>query len=170
MELDEDSLIGIEGNGLKVFFDVMDRSRLVLSAGALGMMRRLYEESMRFSTERKSGNRQIYDYQYIQDHLVSMAMDIEISSLLIYNAALLLKNGKQSSMESAMAKLYSSEALKRNAIRAAEIMGGYGYISGTPVDMIYRDAHATSLGLGSSEAMKITIFNYLKKFSGKGSI
>jgi alkylation response protein AidB-like acyl-CoA dehydrogenase len=170
MELDEDSLIGIEGNGLKVFFDVMDRSRLVLSAGALGMMRRLYEESMRFSTERKSGNRQIYDYQYIQDHLVSMAMDIEISSLLIYNAALLLKNGKQSSMESAMAKLYSSEALKRNAIRAAEIMGGYGYISGTPVDLIYRDAHATSLGLGSSEAMKITIFNYLKKFSGKGSI
>jgi alkylation response protein AidB-like acyl-CoA dehydrogenase len=168
LELDDGSLIGKEGNGLKVFFDVMDRSRLVLSAGALGMMRRLYEESIKFSMERKSGNRPISEYQYIQDYIVSMAMDIEISSLLIYNAAFLAKNNRQFSMESAMAKLYTTESLKKNAMHAAEIMGGYGYIFGTAVDRIYRDSHASTLGLGSSEAMKITIFNYIKKISGRG--
>jgi len=161
--VEEKNLIGMEGQGIKIFLKVLERSRLILSAGSLGSLQRIYEESLKFSTNRKSGGIPIMEYQFIQYYLTEMIKDIEASRLLIYNAGILLEKGLPFGMESTVAKLYVTEALVKNAGNAVQIMGGYGYTRGTVIERLARDAHASTFGLGSSEAMRIILTKYMKK-------
>lgn len=142
---------------------MLERSRLILSAGSLGSLERIYEESLKFSANRKSGGIPIMEYQFIQYYLTEMIKDIEASKLLIYNAGFLLEKGLPFGMESTIAKLYVTEALVKNASNAVQIMGGYGYTRGTVIERFARDAHASTFGLGSSEAMRIILTRYMKK-------
>ncbi|MGC8662929.1 MAG: acyl-CoA dehydrogenase family protein [Thermoplasmata archaeon] len=163
MPVDEKDMIGMEGQGFKIFATVLERSRLVLAVGSLGTLQRIYDESLKFSNNRKSSGYPIINYQFIQYYLSEMLKDIEASRLLIYNAAMLMEKGMPFGLESTVAKLYVTEALVKNATNAVQVMGGYGYTRGTVVERLYRDAHAATLGLGSSEAMRILLSRYMKK-------
>lgn len=161
--VEEKNLIGKEGQGIQIFLKVLERSRLILSAGSLGSLQRIYEESLKFSANRRSGGIPIMEYQFIQYYLTEMIKDIEASRLLIYNAGILLEKGLPFGMESTVAKLYVTDALVKNASNAVQIMGGYGYTQGTVIERLARDAHASTFGLGSSEAMRIILTRYMKK-------
>ncbi|MDP8012282.1 MAG: acyl-CoA dehydrogenase family protein [Thermoplasmata archaeon] len=163
MPVDEKDMIGKEGQGVKIFSSVLERSRLILSAGSLGSMERLYEESLKFANNRKSLGAPLLNYQFIQYYLSEMLKDIEASRLLIYNAAMLMEKGLPFGLESTLAKLYVTEALVKNANNAVQIMGGYGYTKGTVVERLARDSHAATFGLGSSEAMRMLLTRYMKK-------
>ncbi len=163
MPVDEKDMIGKEGQGVKIFSSVLERSRLILSAGSLGSMERLYEESLKFANNRKSLEAPLLNYQFIQYYLSEMLKDIEASRLLIYNAAMLMEKGLPFGLESTLAKLYVTEALVKNANNAVQIMGGYGYTKGTVVERLARDSHAATFGLGSSEAMRMLLTRYMKK-------
>jgi len=161
--VDEKDIIGREGQGIKIFLTVLERSRLVLSAGSLGSLQRIYEESVKFSNNRKSAGSPIINYQFIQYYLTEMLKDLEAARLLLYNAAMLLERGMPIGLESTVAKLYTTEALVKNSNNAVQLMGGYGYTQGTVIERLARDAHAATFGLGSSEAMRILLTRYMKK-------
>ncbi|MGC8497813.1 MAG: acyl-CoA dehydrogenase family protein [Thermoplasmata archaeon] len=152
-----ESIIGSENMGFKIFSTVLERARVTLSAGSLGMMQRLYEESVRFAKNRKSGGLPILSYQYIQNYVSDMLTDLEASRLLVYNTAMLMDMKKPISIESTATKLFVTEALMKSVENSLHVSGGFGYMCGTVIERFARDAHASTLGLGSSEAMRIIL-------------
>ena len=60
-------------------------------------------------------------------------------------------------MESAMAKLYASEAAGRIASKALQIHGGVGYFKPSAVERIYRDQRVTEIYEGTSEIQRLVI-------------
>ncbi len=157
-----ENIIGKENEGIKVAMTIFDRGRVYTSAIALGLLQRVFEESLRFARSRKSMEKEIIEYQYIQGYLTDMLMDLEASRLMVYNTALLLDRKESAGMNAAATKLFVSEALLKHVKNAVEILGGYGYTRGTVVERIAREAHATSLGLGTSEAMKLVLIKYIR--------
>jgi alkylation response protein AidB-like acyl-CoA dehydrogenase len=75
----------------------------------------------------------------IQKKLVDMAVSFDAGRFLTYRAAWLLDRGRSVTKESAMAKLFASEAAVQIANEALQIHGGYGFIKDYPVEKFYRD-------------------------------
>ncbi len=69
-----------------------------------------------------------------------MAVDVEASRLMTYNAARLRDAGLPFVTEAAMAKYFASQVAERVASRAVEVLGGVGFTKDFPVEKLYRDA------------------------------
>ena len=65
--------------------------------------------------------------------------------------------------ESAMAKLFASEAAVSIANEAVQIHGGYGFIKDYPVEKFYRDVKLCTIGEGTSEIQRLVIARQLLK-------
>jgi len=65
--------------------------------------------------------------------------------------------------ESAMAKLFASEAAVEIANEAVQIHGGYGFIKDYPVEKFYRDVKLCTIGEGTSEIQRLVIARQLLK-------
>ena len=162
MPVDEKNVIGKENEGIKVALSTLEKGRVNISSLALGMLQRVYEESVKFASTRKSMDQPIINYQYIQQYLTDMLKDLEASRLMVYNTAMLIDQNQNVGMNAAATKLFVSEALMNHVVKAVEILGGYGYTRGTVIERLFRDAHNTTISLGTSEAMRIVLSKYLK--------
>src|SRR5437764_584359 len=80
---------------------------------------------------------------------------------LTYRAAWLLDRGRRVTKESAMAKLFASEAAVQIANEALQIHGGYGFIKDYPVEKFYRDIKLCTIGEGTSEIQTLVIARQL---------
>jgi acyl-CoA dehydrogenase len=86
--------------------------------------------------------------------LADMATRTEAARLLTYRAAVLADEGRVTSQDTSMAKLFASETLAFVADSALQIQGGSGYITDNPVGRFYRDARITRIYEGTSEIQR----------------
>lgn len=161
--LPESNLLGKEGEGFIDSLRILDGGRVSISALSIGMAQGAYDAALKYSKIRKQFGRPISEFQAIQNKLVDMATAIDASRLLTYRAATMLDQGKRVTRESAMAKLFSSEAAVRIADEAVQIHGGYGFIKDYPVEKFYRDVKLCTIGEGTSEIQRLVIARQLLK-------
>jgi alkylation response protein AidB-like acyl-CoA dehydrogenase len=153
-----ENLLGEEGRGFRVALEAIDESRVAIAAQALGTARAAFDTAVDYAKERKQYGTEIARLQAIQWMLADMAMDIETSKLLIYEASWLThKQGKSPLKEAAMSKVYASEAAHRVCHKAIQIFGGYGYTKDFPVERYYRDQRLLEIYEGTSEMQRWTI-------------
>ena len=86
---------------------------------------------------------------------------IEAARLLTFRAAAMKDEGKRTTLEAAMAKLYSSEIAVRAAEDGVQIHGGYGFIKDYPAEKFFRDVKLTTIGEGTSEIQRLVIARQL---------
>jgi alkylation response protein AidB-like acyl-CoA dehydrogenase len=156
-------LLGKPGEGFVDSLKTLDGGRISIGALALGMAQGAYDAALQYSKVRKQFSRPISEFQAIQHKLVDMATDIDAARLLLYRAAWMLDQGKRVTRESAMAKLFASEAAVRIANEAVQIHGGYGFIKDYPVEKFYRDVKLCTIGEGTSEIQRLVIARQLLK-------
>jgi len=142
---------------------ILDGGRVSIAALSIGMAQGAYDAALKYSKQRKQFNRPISEFQAIQHKLVDMATQIDASRLLTYRAATMLDVGKRVTRESAMAKLFASEAAVSIANEAVQIHGGYGFIKDYPVEKFYRDVKLCTIGEGTSEIQRLVIARQLLK-------
>jgi alkylation response protein AidB-like acyl-CoA dehydrogenase len=156
-------LLGKRGEGFVDSLKTLDGGRISIAALALGMAQGAYDAALKYSKLRKQFSRPISEFQAIQHKLVDMATDIDAARLLIYRAAHMLDQGRRVTRESAMAKLFASEAAVRIANEAVQIYGGYGFIKDYPDEKFYRDVKLCTIGEGTSEIQRLVIARQLLK-------
>jgi alkylation response protein AidB-like acyl-CoA dehydrogenase len=156
-------LLGKEGEGFVDSLRILDGGRVSIAALSIGIAQGAYDAALNYAKLRKQFGRPISEFQAIQNKLVDMATTIDASRLLTYRAATMLDQGKRVTRESAMAKLFSSEAAVRVADEAVQIHGGYGFIKDYPVEKFYRDVKLCTIGEGTSEIQRLVIARQLLK-------
>jgi alkylation response protein AidB-like acyl-CoA dehydrogenase len=156
-------LLGKRGEGFVDSLKVLDGGRISIAALSIGMAQGAYDAALRYSKLRRQFSRPISEFQAIQYKLVDMATSIDAARLLNYRAASMLDAGKRVTKESAMAKLFASEAAVCVANEAVQIHGGYGFIKDYPVEKFYRDVKLCTIGEGTSEIQRLVIARQLLK-------
>src|SRR5437588_307830 len=156
-------LLGREGEGFVDSLKVLDGGRVSIAALSIGMAQGAYDAALHYSKQRQQFGRPISEFQAIQHKLVDMATAIDASRLLTYRAAAMINQGKRVTRESAMAKLFASEAAVSIANEAVQIHGGYGFIKDYPVEKFYRDVKLCTIGEGTSEIQRLVIARQLLK-------
>ena len=139
----EENLLGAEGQGFKIAMMTLDGGRIGIAAQALGIAQAALDESIRYAKERVQFGKPIGGFQAIQWMIANMATEVDAARLLVYRAAWCYQQGLPYSSQAAMAKLFASETASRQTDRAVQIHGGIGYIKGTKVERLYRDAKIT---------------------------
>ena len=160
-EIPSEQLLGEEGQGFVNTMQVLDAGRIGIAALSVGLAQGAYEAALRYAQERKAFGKTISAFQAIQWKLVDTATRIESARLLTYRAAYLKDAGRQTTLESAMAKLYASEIAVKAADDCVQIHGGYGFVKDYPAEKYFRDVKLTTIGEGTSEIQRLVIARQL---------
>ena len=161
--LPDTQLLGREGEGFVDSLKVLDGGRISIAALSVGTAQGAYEIALRYSQQRRQFGRPISEFQAIQFKLADMATEIDAARLLTLRAAARKDQGRRVTKESAIAKLYASEAAVRVCDQAVQVLGGYGFIKEYRVEKFYRDVKLCTIGEGTSEIQRLVIARQLLK-------
>ena len=162
-EISADNLLGQEGQGFVDAMKVLDGGRISIAALGLGMAQGAYEAALNYSKERKQFGQPISQFQAIAFKLADLATEIDAARLLTYRAATMKDAGMKTTLESSMAKLYTSEVAVKCANEGVQIHGGYGFIKDYPAEKFYRDVKLCTIGEGTSEIQRLVIARQILK-------
>ncbi len=161
LRIPAENLLGKEGEGFKEFMITLDGGRISIGAMALGIAQGALDKAVPRAKERIQFGRPIGDFQAVQWKLSDMVVAVEASRQLVYQAARLKDAGQSYTRESAMAKLYASEAAEFVTHQAMQIWGGRGYLEDHPLERYYRDVRLCEIGEGTSEIQRLVIARQL---------
>ncbi len=153
----KENVLGEVGKGYKVSIETLNEGRIGIAAQMLGIAQGAYEAALKYTAEREQFGSSLNSFQVVQFQLAEMAVEIEATRLLVYNAARLKDAGRPFLKEAAMAKLYSSRCAEAVSSKAIELFGGYGYVKDYPVEKFWRDSKIGSIYEGTSNMQLQTI-------------
>jgi butyryl-CoA dehydrogenase len=151
------AMLGAPGEGFKVAMSALDRGRLGVAAGAMGVAQACLDASVAFTKERRQFSQRIADFEMVQATLADMAADVQAARLLTYHAAWAKDRGLPATKAASIAKLFATEAAVRAASEAVLLHGNRGYSNEYPVERYYRDIKGLQIYEGTSHIQRIII-------------
>jgi len=160
-----ENLLGKEGDGFKIAMQTLDKTRIPVAAGSVGVARRALEEATKYAKAREAFGRPIAEFQAIQFKLAEMLMGLETARAYTYYAAWLvdthLDTHQPHSHAAAIAKAYASEMAFEAANQAIQIHGGFGYMHEYPVEKLLRDVKLNQIYEGTNEIQRLIIARHI---------
>lgn len=157
VRLPADALLGPRGGGLRAALAGLDKVRLHLAALCAGTAERLLEEGVRHAERRRQFGKRLHEHQAVAALLADSATDALAARCMALELARKRDRGELAAGEAAAAKLFATEALGRVADRILQVHGGEGYMEGSAVERLYRDARLFRILDGTSEVQRIVV-------------
>ncbi|PWJ26524.1 isovaleryl-CoA dehydrogenase [Branchiibius hedensis] len=154
---------GTEGQGFSQMMRGLEIGRIQVASRALGVGQAALEDAVRYTQERASFGKQIWQHQSVGNLLADMATQLMAARQLVQYAARRYETGQRADMEAGMAKLFASETAMKVALDAIRVHGGYGYSTEFDVERYFRDAPLMIVGEGTNEIQRGVIARQLVK-------
>jgi alkylation response protein AidB-like acyl-CoA dehydrogenase len=151
------AMLGGRGEGFRIAMSALDRGRLGVAAGAVGVAQACLDACSEYTSGRKQFGQRLADFQMVQAALADMAADVQAARLLTYHAAWTKDQGAPSTRATSMAKLFATEAALKAASEAVLLHGNRGYSNEYPVERYYRDIKGLQIYEGTSHIQRIII-------------
>jgi len=153
--------LGQEGEGFKAALVNIDGARICAAATGLGLAQAALNCAVEYSKQRVAFGAPLATFQGLQFMMADMAVEVEASRLLTYQAAGLRDNGEPAIYAASMAKLYATDVGMKVTTDALQILGGYGYTKDFPVERYFREAKAAQIAEGTNQIQRIVIARQL---------
>jgi len=157
VEVPADHLLGEENKGFKLAMMTLDRTRPGVSALAVGIGQAAFEFASDYAKERVQFGVPIAMHQAVAFMIADMATKIEAARLLVWEAAVLMDQGKRNTLVASHAKRFAADSAMEIAVDAVQVYGGYGFIKEYPVEKLMRDAKIMQLYEGTSQIQRLVI-------------
>ncbi len=146
------NLLGEPGDGLKILFASLNKSRPSVAAHALGIARAAFGDMVAYMNERKQSGRRIAEFQGNQFSLADLATDLAMAEVWLDYVCDLVESGASDfGLQASMAKMRGSDLAMRIATEAVQMHGGYGYVRDFRVERLMRDAKITQIWEGTNQ-------------------
>lgn len=157
IELPDDALLGEAGRGFHMMMSVLDKGRIGIGALAVGILEAALSASVDYAQTRKQFGNPIAEFQAVQWMLADLAKATHASRLMVRDAAQRIDAGQRATVQCSMAKCFAGDAAVEHTANAVQIHGGIGYIRGTEVERLYRDAKITQIYEGTNQIQRMII-------------
>ncbi|WP_193086957.1 acyl-CoA dehydrogenase family protein [Advenella sp. FME57] len=147
----DSAVLGQIGMGMKHIQLRLEPARLSHCMRFIGRARRALEVAQDYVQTRDAFGNRLSDLQQIQAMIADSHIDLHASRLMTRECATLMDQHTSVKNESAMTKIFVSEAVGRVADRCVQMMGALGVSDDTIVSCIWREARPFRIYDGANE-------------------
>jgi alkylation response protein AidB-like acyl-CoA dehydrogenase len=167
VRVEADQVLGEIDEGFAVAMDTLDLFRPSVGAFAVGMAQAALDAAVEYTQEREAFGRPLSHFQAVSHQLAEVATEIEAARLLVREAATKYDSGiRPVRKDSAMAKLFATEAAQRAVDVAIQVHGARALETGHLLEHLYREVRAPRIYEGASEVQREIIARELFKEAG----
>ena len=148
-------VVGPVGAGWAINRNVLNFSRPVVGAIALGIARGAFERTLEFCRSAEMAGRPLMSYQDVQLRLADMLIELQAARSTIWHA---VRYARPFQTAGAVAKVVGSDTAWRVCNRAMELLGNHGTIHSTGVEKAARDARLTQIYEGTNQINRLAVF------------
>jgi citronellyl-CoA dehydrogenase len=163
------NLIGQENMGFIYQMEQFQNERLFSAANVLKGLEDIIQETIEYTSTRKTFGQPIVNNQAIQFRLVELSTEIELLRSLVYRCTDEFVAGKDITYLASMAKLKAGRLAREVSDTCLQYWGGMGYMWESRVARAYRDYRLLSIGAGADEIM-INIISKMRSFTVKPAV
>jgi acyl-CoA dehydrogenase family protein 9 len=158
MRVPASNVLGPLGKGLKVALTVLDFGRTTFGASCTGLAKVCLAAASRHAAHRRQFGRPLADLELIKKKIAYLAATAYAMEATTYQTAALIDRGAEDYMlETAILKVFSTEAIWQGVYETLQVYGGQGYFSNEPYERMMRDARINTIGEGANEVLKAFI-------------
>jgi acyl-CoA dehydrogenase family protein 9 len=154
MPVPASNILGPVGKGLRVALTVLDFGRTTFGASCTGMAKFCLAAATRHALARKQFGRPLADLDLVKKKLAYLAATAYAMEATTYETAALIDRGVEDYMlETAILKVFATDALWQGVYETLQVFGGQGYFTDEPYERIMRDARINTIGEGANEVL-----------------
>jgi len=153
----EDAVLGEIGRGFEYAQQRLEPARVSHCMRFIGRAARAIEIAQDYARERQSFGQALALHQQVQAMVADAHIDLYAARLMTWHVAAMMDAGESVKHESAMAKVFVSEAVNRVADRAVQITGALGISEDTPISLIARELRPFRIYDGANELHRATL-------------
>jgi acyl-CoA dehydrogenase len=148
-----ENVLGAEGRGFYAIMSNFQNERLVLGAMAMGEAQAALDLTLDYVRTRKAFGAPLIEKQAIRQRLAMLSAKVEAGRQLVYATAWRDAQGGNVVKEVSMVKAYCGELVNEVMYACLQFHGGTGYMHGTAIERMTRDARVQTIGGGATEVM-----------------
>ncbi len=163
VKVPQENVLGEVGKGFQILQQNIGFGKISICATALGRAQGALEESIKYAKERTQRGKPIANFPTLQARIADMAAKTEAIRALVYRLGYLASQAKTSeermalAKQSALTKLFATEACMDVVRDAMQVHGSYGIMKGYRVEVLYRDAIISELIEGVKDVQRVII-------------
>jgi len=148
-----ENLLGEEGGGFYAIMKNFQNERLVLAAQAMGEAAKAIELTLAYCQERSAFGKSLWQQPVIRNRLSMLAARVEAARAFVYETAWKAAQGADMVREVSMLKALCGDLVNEVMYDCQQFHGGFGYMRGTAIERMVRDARVQAIGGGATEVM-----------------
>jgi acyl-CoA dehydrogenase len=146
------NLLGNPGDGLKILFASLNKSRPSVAAHALGIARAAFDDAIAYINDRKQSGKRVLEFQGIQFMVADLAAELALVESWLWQVGSFVDAGeKDFGIEASILKMRATDLAMRVTTDAVQLLGGYGYCRDFRAERLMRDAKITQIWEGTNQ-------------------
>jgi alkylation response protein AidB-like acyl-CoA dehydrogenase len=169
MRVPKENVLGQVGKGLRVALTVLDFGRTTFGASCTGAAKSCLRLAVEHAKRRKQFGQALAEFELVKKKIAYMAACAFAMEATTAECASFIDRGFEDYMlETAMLKVWSTDALWTIVNDALQIYGGQGYFTTDPLERMMRDARINMIGEGANDVLRAFISVVGSRAVGEG--
>lgn len=148
------NVIGKLRAGWAINRNVLNYSRSVVGAMALGQARGAFERALGYCRQSYLGSKRLIEYQDVQLELADMLIRLWAARALVWHSCSELRSNQAAA---SAAKVFATDTAWEVANKAVELMGDHGYVQHNGVERGLRDARLAQIYEGTNQINRLAL-------------
>ncbi len=152
------NVLGPRGKGLRVALTLLDYGRITFGATCTGAAQRCVEDALTHSKTRKQFGKSLFEFGLVKKKLARMAALLYgMEAATMVTAGVIDRGQEEYLLETAILKVYASEALWEILNDTIQLFGGRAYFRDLPYERMMRDARLNTIAEGANDVLRTFI-------------
>ena len=146
-------LLGEEGKGFYAVMQNFQTERIALGAMAVGHCQQALRLALEHVRARQAFGGTLWDKQAVRQRLAMLDAKTRAARAYLYHCAWRVTQGQDVVQDVSLLKALTGELVNEVTQGCQQLHGGMGFMTGTPVERLWRDARVLAIGGGATEVM-----------------
>lgn len=155
MVVPSENILGQVGKGLRIALTVLDFGRTTFGASCTGAARTCVEAMSRHAKKRIQFGQALADFELVKKKIAfAAAHHFAMEATTAQCAGFIDRGSEDFMLETAMLKVWSTEALWQIINDTVQIWGGKAFFTDEPYERMLRDARLNQIGEGANDVLR----------------